>query len=55
MSINCGQLLQAKRMGNEEQDWNGEAAASAFVGQAVGIPNLIVVASLSTAYCPIHN
>ncbi|WP_331698018.1 hypothetical protein [Paenibacillus sp. IITD108] len=52
-------------------DRNGEAAASAFVGQfyplqglfhqkngtttAVGIPNLIVVTSLSFAYCPIHN
>ncbi|MGI2298080.1 hypothetical protein ACRRU2_27865 [Paenibacillus sp. GXUN7292] len=71
MSINIGQRRQAKERGTKSKIGNGEAAASAFVGQfypmqglfhqknwtttAVGIPNLIVVTSLSIAYCPIHN
>ncbi|WP_432501264.1 hypothetical protein [Paenibacillus sp. GXUN7292] len=60
-----------KERGTKSKIGNGEAAASAFVGQfyrlqglfhqknwtttAVGIPNLIVVTSLSFACCFIHN
>ncbi|MEF2246883.1 MULTISPECIES: hypothetical protein [unclassified Paenibacillus] len=61
-----GNYWQAKRKGNEEQDWEWRSGSAAFVGQfnplqglfhqknwtitAVGIPNLIVVTSLSIAY-----
>jgi len=72
VSINCGQrLISNEKGGTESKNGNGEAVASAFVGQfyplhvlfiqkkwtttAVGIPILIVVAPLSFVCCPIHN
>ncbi|MEF2245905.1 hypothetical protein [Paenibacillus sp. IITD108] len=64
-------ISKQKERGTKSKIGNGEAAASAFVGQfiplkglfhpknwtttAVGIPNLIAVAPLSIASCPIHN
>jgi len=72
LSINCRQLLISnEKGGTESKNGNGEASASAFVGQfyplqgsfvqknwtttAALIPILIAVAPLSIVCCSIHN